>query len=88
MLALALPFTPLSRLDFRGVVDILIIAALIYFLLKLLRGTRAVQMLVAVALLVARRASRTSRLAFGPFLLTGALAVILASSLGGARFTF
>ena len=53
MLAAALPVTPLSRLDFRAVLDILIIAALIYFLLKLLRGTRAVQMLVALALLFA-----------------------------------
>ncbi|HVA93990.1 MAG TPA: diadenylate cyclase CdaA [Candidatus Dormibacteraeota bacterium] len=44
--------TPLSRLDLRGVVDILIVATLIYYLLKLLRGTRAVQMLVAIALLV------------------------------------
>ncbi len=47
MLAAALPVTPLSRLDFRAALDILIIAALIYYLLKLLRGTRAVQMLVA-----------------------------------------
>src|SRR6266852_1953364 len=52
MLAAALPATPLSRLDLRAALDILIIAAFIYFLLKLLRGTRAVQMLVAVALLV------------------------------------
>ena len=52
MLAFALPVTPLSRLDLRAAVDILIVAALIYSLLKLLRGTRAVQMLVAIALLV------------------------------------
>jgi diadenylate cyclase len=52
MLAAALPVTPLSRLDLRAALDILIIAALIYYLLKLLRGTRAVQMLVALALLV------------------------------------
>jgi len=52
MLAGTLPVTPLSRLDLRGVVDILIVATLIYYLLKLLRGTRAVQMLVAIALLV------------------------------------
>jgi diadenylate cyclase len=52
MFAAAFPVTPLSRLDLRGVVDILIVATLIYYLLKLLRGTRAVQMLVAIALLV------------------------------------
>jgi len=44
---------PFSRLDVRAAVDILIIAILIYYLLKLLRGTRAMQMLVAVVLLVA-----------------------------------
>jgi diadenylate cyclase len=52
MLAFVLPVTPLSRLDFRAALDILIVATLIYSLLKLLRGTRAVQMLVAIALLV------------------------------------
>jgi diadenylate cyclase len=52
MLAAATPVTLLSRLDLRAVLDILIIAALIYSLLKLLRGTRAVQMLVAIALLI------------------------------------
>ena len=45
MLAAALPANPLSRLDLRAALDILIIAILIYYLLKLLRGTRAVQML-------------------------------------------
>jgi diadenylate cyclase len=43
---------PFARLNARGAVDILIIALLIYYLLKLLRGTRAMQMLVAVLLLV------------------------------------
>jgi diadenylate cyclase len=52
MLATALPVTPLSRLDLRAIPDILIIATLIYYLLKLLRGTRAVQMLVGIALLI------------------------------------
>src|SRR5665213_2318313 len=52
MLAFVLPVTPLSRLDLRGALDILIVATLSYYLLKLLRGTRAVQMLVAIALLV------------------------------------
>jgi diadenylate cyclase len=52
MFAAALPVTPLTRLDPRAVIDILIIATLFYYLLKLLRGTRAVQMLIAVGLLV------------------------------------
>jgi diadenylate cyclase len=52
MLAFALPDTPLSRLDLRSALDIGIVATLIYYLLKLLRGTRAVQMLVAVGLLI------------------------------------
>jgi len=47
-----LPVSLLSRLDLRAALDILIIAVLIYSLLKLLRGTRAVQMLVAIALLI------------------------------------
>ena len=52
MLAFAPADTPLSRLDLRAALDIGIVAALIYYLLKLLRGTRAVQMLVAVGLLI------------------------------------
>jgi leader peptidase (prepilin peptidase)/N-methyltransferase len=43
--------------------------------------------IAGAALLVTGRATRKSRLAFGPFLLTGALAVIVITSLGGARFT-
>lgn len=52
MIAATLPVTSLSRLDFRAALDILIIAALIYYLLRLLRGTRAVQMLLAIAVLI------------------------------------
>jgi diadenylate cyclase len=71
MLAFALPPTVLSRLDFRAVVDILIVAAVIYFLLKLLRGTRALQMLVAVALLVVfYRGAQWARLEMVEWLLT------------------
>lgn len=71
MFAHALPPTLLSRLDFRAVVDILIVAALIYFLLKLLRGTRAVQMLVAIALLfVFYRGAQWARLEMVEWLLT------------------
>ena len=43
---------PLSRLSVRAALDILIIAMLIYYMLKLLRGTRAMQMLVAILLLI------------------------------------
>src|SRR6266699_21715 len=52
MIAVAVPWSPFARLDIRATFDILIIAVLIYYVLKLLRGTRAVQMLVAVLLLV------------------------------------
>jgi len=37
---------PFARLSFRAALDILIIAMLIYYVLKLLRGTRAMQMLM------------------------------------------
>ncbi|MGO9639695.1 MAG: diadenylate cyclase CdaA [Candidatus Acidiferrales bacterium] len=42
---------PFQRLDLRAAVDIFLIAVLIYYLLKLLKGTRGVQMLIAVLLL-------------------------------------
>jgi len=48
----AMSFDPLARLNLRATLDILIIAVLIYYVLKLLRGTRAVQMVVGIALLV------------------------------------
>jgi diadenylate cyclase len=71
MLAAALPVTPLSRLDFRAALDILIVATLIYYLLKLLRGTRAVQMLVAIALIVLfYRGAQWARLEMVEWLLT------------------
>ncbi len=38
--------------DARGALDILIVAVILYYLLKLLRGTRAMQMLVAIGLLM------------------------------------
>ena len=43
---------PFARLSLRAALDILIIAALIYYMLKLLRGTRAMQMLIAILLLI------------------------------------
>lgn len=71
MVAAALPLGPLNRLDARGALDILIIAVLIYYILKLLRGTRAVQMLVAIALLVLfYRGAQWARLEMVEWLLT------------------
>lgn len=52
MLAAVLWSNPLARLDLRGAVDILIIAVVVYLLLSMLRGTRALQMAVAILLLV------------------------------------
>jgi len=43
---------PFARLGPRAAMDILIVALLIYYTLKLLRGTRAMQMLVAILLLI------------------------------------
>jgi diadenylate cyclase len=43
---------PFARLSLRAGLDILIIALLIYYMLKLLRGTRAMQMLIAILLLI------------------------------------
>src|SRR3989449_921379 len=72
MLAAALPpWTTLEHLDARAVLDILIIAALIYSLLKLLRGTRALQMVLAILLLVLiYRGARWARLEMVEWLLT------------------
>jgi diadenylate cyclase len=65
------PTALLARLDARSALDILIIAILIYYLLKLLRGTRAVQMLVAIGLLMLfYRGARWARLEMVEWLLT------------------
>ena len=67
----ALQMNYLGRLDIRAALDILIVAILIYYLLKLLRGTRAVQMLVAIALLILfYRGARWARLEMVEWLLT------------------
>jgi len=52
MLAAVMLSNPLARLDLRGAVDILIIAVVVYFLLNMLRGTRALQMSAAILLLL------------------------------------
>jgi diadenylate cyclase len=71
MPAAAFPMNLLALPDVRSALDILIIAILIYYLLKLLRGTRAVQMLVAIALLVLfYRGARWARLEMVEWLLT------------------
>ena len=73
----ALPITPLARLDVRSALDILIVAILIYYLLKLLRGTRAVQILVAIGLLILfYRGARWARLEMVEWLLTTMLPYI------------
>src|ERR1700689_1861297 len=53
MLTAAVLSDPFARLDLRGAIDILIIAVLVYYLLKLLRGTRGLQIAVALLLLLA-----------------------------------
>jgi diadenylate cyclase len=61
----------------RSALDILIVAILIYYLLKLLRGTRAVQMLVALGLLMLfYRGARWARLEMVEWLLTTMLPYI------------
>src|ERR1035437_9275165 len=71
MIAAALFLNPLARLDVRSALDILIIAIVIYYLLKLLRGTRAVQMVVAIVLLVFfYRGAQWARLEMVEWLLT------------------
>jgi diadenylate cyclase len=52
MLIAAVSLNPFARLDVRGAIDILIIAVLVYYLLNLMRGTRALQMTVAILLLL------------------------------------
>ena len=52
MLIAAVSLNPFARLDVRGAIDILIIAVLVYYLLNLMRGTRALQMAVAILLLL------------------------------------
>jgi diadenylate cyclase len=71
MLAAALRWTSIPLPDARGALDILIIAVILYYLLKLLRGTRAVQMLVAIGLLVLfYKGARWARLEMVEWLLT------------------
>ncbi len=67
----ASPWNAFARLDIRAALDILIIAVIIYYLLKLLRGTRALQMVLAVLLLVVfYKGARWARLEMVEWLLT------------------
>jgi diadenylate cyclase len=71
MIAAAVPLGPLARLDVRAAVDIIIVAVLIYYLLRLLQGTRAVQMVVAIGLLALfYRGAQWARLEMVEWLLT------------------
>ncbi len=69
--AIALSWTALARLNALALLDILILAVVIYQLLRLLRGTRAVQMLVAIGLLILLyKGARWARLEMVEWLLT------------------
>src|ERR1700682_4912691 len=66
----AFPWEAAARLDWRAAVDILLVAVAIYYLLKLLRGTSAVQIAAAmVLLLIFYRAVRWARLEMTEWLL-------------------
>ncbi|MGH9794800.1 MAG: diadenylate cyclase CdaA [Candidatus Acidiferrales bacterium] len=67
----AFPWSELQRLDARALLDILLIAVILYYALLLLRGTRAAQMAVALALIVgAFYLARWARLEMMEWLLT------------------
>jgi diadenylate cyclase len=52
MLAVLIPLLPVARLDLRASIEILALAVVIYALLRPLRAARAVQVVVAVLLLI------------------------------------
>jgi diadenylate cyclase len=64
----------LARLDGRAIADILLIAVVIYYVLNLLRGTRAAQMLVALGFVfVLYYAAQRARLEMTEWLITNLL---------------
>ncbi len=74
MLALALPWESFPRLNAVAIFDILIVAIIIYYFLDLIQGTRAIQMLLGVGLVVIfYYASRWGRLETVQWLLTNVL---------------
>src|SRR5579862_2154268 len=67
-------WNPFAQFDLRAALDILIIAAALYYLLRLFRGTRAVQLVTAILLLVAvYQLARWAHLAMVDWLLTTSL---------------
>lgn len=67
-------WNPFAQFDLRAALDIFVIAALLYYLLRLFRGTRAVQMVSAILLLVAiYQLARWAHLAMVDWLLTTTL---------------
>ena len=71
MAMLAFPWDELQRLDLRAALDILLIAAVIYYFLSLMRGTRAAQMAIALGVIVSTYyAARWARLEMVEWLLT------------------
>jgi diadenylate cyclase len=52
MLSALAIWNPFAQFDLRAALDIVVIAALLYYLLRLFRGTRAVQIVTAILLLV------------------------------------
>ncbi|HEY4681830.1 MAG TPA: diadenylate cyclase CdaA [Candidatus Acidoferrales bacterium] len=74
MPALALPWGSFPRLTAAAIFDILIVAVIIYYFLHLIQGTRAIQMLLGVGLVVVfYYASRWGRLETVQWLLTNVL---------------
>lgn len=74
MLAAAASWNVLERLDARAALDILIIAAVVYYLLNLLGGTRAAQTTIGLLLLVGiYYGARWARLEMVEWLLTNLL---------------
>lgn len=70
-IGLAFPVNAISQLHFRAVIDIIVIAVIVYYILNLLKGTRAVQMAVAILLLMAfYYGARWARLGMIEWLLT------------------
>ncbi len=71
MRAAILPWNALAHFDAHAALDILIIAVITYYLLKLVRGTRALQMVLALLLLVLfYKGARLLRLEMVEWLLT------------------
>ncbi len=74
MFAALAVWNPFAQFDVRAALDILIIATFLYYLLRLFRGTRAVQLVTAILFLVALyQLARWSHLAMVDWLLTTSL---------------